>query len=82
MRSNVYGCRGEAASKGVHEEMGLILADLTPIVNMAFFSLAGASLILVSSPLTRPSYSLHILLRIKPLPVYGLYVRQSVWPRS
>ena len=46
-----HACRGEAASKGVHEEMGLILADLTPIVNMAFFSLAGASLILVSFPL-------------------------------
>ena len=47
MRSIPDGCRGEAASKGVHEEMGLILADLTPVVNMAFFSLAGASLILV-----------------------------------
>lgn len=42
-------CRGEAASKGIHEELGHTLAELTPIVNMAFFSLAGASLILVGS---------------------------------
>ena len=46
---DLHTCRGEAASKGVHEEIGSILADLTPIVNIAFFSLAGASLMLVSS---------------------------------
>jgi hypothetical protein len=31
----------------MHEELGVALAHLTPLVNMAFFSLAGASLILV-----------------------------------
>ena len=44
-------CRGEAASSSIHEELGVALTDLMPIVNMAFFSLAGASLILVSSHL-------------------------------
>ena len=43
----MHACRGEAASKGIHEELGQTLAELMPLVNMAFFSLAGASLILV-----------------------------------
>ena len=46
--------RGEAGSKVAHEELGSALAHLTPIVNGAFFSLAGASLILVRLRLPHP----------------------------
>ncbi|EIE22773.1 hypothetical protein COCSUDRAFT_42394 [Coccomyxa subellipsoidea C-169] len=38
--------RGEAASKAIHEDLGIALTHLMPLVNMAFFSLAGASLLL------------------------------------
>ncbi|BDA45644.1 hypothetical protein COCOBI_07-4310 [Coccomyxa sp. Obi] len=38
--------KGEAASKGIHEDLGTALTHLMPLVNMAFFSLAGASLLL------------------------------------
>ena len=54
-------CRGEAASKALHEELGQTLAELTPLVNMAFFSLAGASLILVGCPA-------HTLRTLSPAP--------------
>ncbi len=43
----LHACRGEAASKGIHEDLGTALTHLMPLVNMAFFSLAGASLLLV-----------------------------------
>lgn len=42
-----HGRRGEAASKGIHEDLGIALSQLMPLVNTAFFSLAGASLLLV-----------------------------------
>ena len=50
-----------AASKALHEELGQTLAELTPLVNMAFFSLAGASLILVGCPA-------HTLRTLSPAP--------------
>ena len=40
-------CRGEAAAGRVHEELAAALGAIMGVVNMAFFSLAGASLVLV-----------------------------------
>jgi hypothetical protein len=54
--------RGEAASKAIHEDLSIALTHLMPLVNMAFFSLAGASLLLVSFLHIHRSQSFIILL--------------------
>ena len=73
----MHACRGEAASKGIHEELGQTLAELMPLVNMAFFSLAGASLILVgatSTSASNPQAALTLLIGFRVAPEAPLAV--------